>query len=254
MNLLKSKIIEKKMLTHDNIRLVLENKEIAGKSYPGVFVNVRCCHSDELILRRPISVLDAYEDRYEIVFKVMGKGTERLAYFETGDLLDVLGPLGKGFTFSQNYRKVAFIGGGIGIFPVVYAAKQFHGCQKDFFAGFKTKEEIMLMESLKQHVDHLYLSTDDGSEGYPGFITDLFMEKMTDYDMVYICGPAVMEEKIVKTLRKNKIKGQVSLEERMGCGIGACLVCACKTSHGIRHVCKDGPVFDIEDVFIEDEK
>lgn len=253
MNIIKSRIVEKEMLNKENIRLVLENSDIASGAYPGVFVNVRCCSSDELVLRRPISILNAYEDKYEIVFKIMGKGTMRLAHFEVGDMLDVLGPLGKGFSFNGKYKKVAFIGGGIGIFPVIYAASHLKGCQKDFFAGFRTKDEIMLTDQLKENVDHLYISTDDGSEGYHGYITDLFIEKLIDYDMVYICGPSVMEEKIVKFLRKKGIRGQVSLEERMGCGIGACLVCACRTVHGISHVCKDGPVFDIEEVFIEEE-
>lgn len=239
-------------INDSNIRLVLQNKDIANKATPGQFVNVKCCNSNELILRRPISILKTYGEYYDIIYKIVGEGTKRLSNFSIGEKLDVMGPLGKGFTKEPTDKKIAFIGGGIGLFPLVYALNEFSDCESDFFIGFKSKNEMMLIDEIKKTGATVYISTDDGSVDYHGFVTDLFTENIKNYDKVYICGPLLMEQSCVDILRKHNIKGQVSLEQRMGCGIGACLVCACETVHGIKHVCKDGPVFNIEDVFLKE--
>ncbi|MCK5812316.1 MAG: dihydroorotate dehydrogenase electron transfer subunit [Clostridiales bacterium] len=245
-------IVDIVKLNDQNIRLILQNSDIASKATPGQFVNVRCCNSNELILRRPISILNTHEDCYDIIYKIVGEGTKRLSNFKIGESLDVLGPLGKGFTKEPLDKTIAFIGGGIGLFPLVYAASKFKDCDIDFFVGFRNNDEIMIIDEIKKTGANVYISTDDGSFGYHGFITDLFSENIKKYDKVYICGPLPMEKACVKILRKHGIKGQVSLEERMGCGIGACLVCACETIHGMKHVCKDGPVFNISDVFLKE--
>jgi len=243
-----SKIVDIIRLNEDNIKMILKNREIAQKAYPGQFVNIKCGIGDELLLRRPISILDAYDDKYEFVFKVLGKGTARLAKYKVGDDIDVFGPLGKGF-INNKYKKIAFIGGGIGLFPLLYASKKYVNCEKHFFVGFKNKKEAILIDEIKQNNDKVFISSDDGSLGEKGYITKIYTENKEKYDMVYICGPQAMEKNIIDQLRVANQKGQVSLEERMACGIGACLVCACKTIHGVKHVCSDGPVFDIYEVF-----
>ena len=249
MNKTKSKIVKINKLKGNNIHMYLQNDYIAKKVYPGQFVNIKCSKSDDLLLRRPISVLNAYDNIYEIIFRVVGEGTKRLSNFLVNEYIDIMGPLGNGFEYNSNYKKIAFIGGGIGTFPVYYAAMK-HNCDlKDLYIGFKNKDEIILEDQLKNNCTNLYMATDDGSYGYKGFVTDLFIKQFKKYDMVYICGPSIMEKKIVSYLIKEGISGQVSLEERMACGIGACLVCACKTTHGMKHVCKDGPVFKIDEVF-----
>lgn len=249
MNKNKSKIIKINTLKGNNIHMYLQNDYIAKNVYPGQFVNIKCGDSDDLLLRRPISVLNASDNIYEIIFRVVGEGTKRLSKYKENDYLDIMGPLGNGFKFNNEYKKVAFIGGGIGTFPVYHAAMKYNCNLKDFYIGFKNKDEIILEDQLKENCTNLFIATDDGSYGYKGYVTDLFIKQFKKYDMVYICGPSIMEKKIVSFLKKEKLNGQVSLEERMACGIGACLVCACQTIHGMKHVCKDGPVFNINEVF-----
>jgi len=249
MNKNKSKIIAIKNINGNNIHMILQNEYISKNVYPGQFVNIKCSESDDMILRRPISILDAYEDKFEIIFRVVGKGTKSLSTYKVNEFIDVMGPLGNGFEYKKQYKNIAFIGGGIGVFPVYFAALKYDGCNKDFYVGFKDKSEVILEKELKENGCNVYISTDNGSYGEKGYVTQLFKEKNKQYDMVYICGPSIMEKVTVDYLKKNNIKGQVSLEERMACGIGACLVCACKTVHGMKHVCKDGPVFNIEEVF-----
>ena len=248
-----SKIINVIKLNENNIKMILENKEIAKNAYPGQFVNIKCGIGDELLLRRPISISNAYDDKYEFIFKVLGKGTKRLADYKVGDYLDVLGPLGNGF-INKNYKKIAFIGGGIGLFPLLYASKEYINCEKHFFVGFKNVNEAILLDEIKKNNSKVFIASDDGSLGKKGYITQIYEKNKEDYDMVYICGPYAMEKIAIHNLRSINQKGQVSLEERMACGIGACLVCACQTIHGVKHVCSDGPVFDIYEVFNGEEK
>lgn len=158
---------------------------------------------------------------------------------------------------SEDYKKIAVVGGGIGIFPLLFLLQEKSGAQKSVFLGFRDKEHVVMEEEFRKCTDKVYISTDDGSYGNKGLVVDFLEEylKNNSLDIIYTCGPMPMIKRVVKIAAKHNIKCQVSLEERMGCGIGACLVCACKTRLGdeweYSHVCKDGPVFWSQDVILD---
>lgn len=259
-----SKVLKEKVRRIENIApgiflMNIESGYIAENAKPGQFVNIKCCDGLNALLRRPISICstDRAKGTFDIVFQVKGTGTEYLCKKESGDTVDLIGPLGKPFDTSAKYRKIAVVGGGIGIFPLLFLLREMEDVNKSAFLGFRTKELIVLKDEFASASDILYLSTDDGSAGYNGFITELFEKesKTAGYEIVYTCGPMPMIRKVSEIADAVNIKCQVSLEQRMGCGIGACLVCACKTRHGdeweYRHVCKDGPVFWSNEVIFE---
>lgn len=163
--------------------------------------------------------------------------------------MDFIGPLGNIFDLNEKYERIAVVGGGIGIFPLLFLLNEKNNCHKSSFIGFRNKDCIVLKEEFKRASDAFMISTDDGSEGTKGLITHLLEReiKKNRLDIIYTCGPLSMMKEVVRLADTYAIKCQVSLEQRMGCGIGACLVCACKTKHGegwkYSHVCRDGPVF-----------
>lgn len=237
----------------------LEAPKIAFLAKPGQFINIQCSYDNKLVLRRPISIMDADELRgtVDIAYEIRGEGTKLLSERKTGEFLDIMGPLGNGFPVNASYQKIAIVGGGIGIYPLYFLAKRYSNCDIDVFMGYQCADKVVLGDEFDREGCRVYLSTDDGSRGHGGYITDLFREKYKKgiYDAVFVCGPEVMSKKIVAMVRKNGDRSYVSLEERMGCGIGACLVCSCevKTSNGTgrKTVCKDGPVFDGSIIFPE---
>ena len=201
-------------------------------------------------LRRPISICDADERNIRIVFQIKGEGTEILSKSKEGDLIDILAPLGHGFDIPKG-KRIAFVGGGIGVPPMLFSAKQ----ADDAVAvlGFRNKKAVILTEDFKKVCSEVFVATDDGSFGIHGFTSDILRNIINDIDMVCACGPMPMLKVIAEICKEHNKPCQVSLEERMGCGIGACLVCACKTldkdgniEHS--HVCKKGPVYNAEEV------
>lgn len=218
---------------------------------PGQFLHIKCGHSR--LLRRPISICEWMEaepeDQVSIVFEVRGEGTEWLARRKVGDRLDVLGPLGHGFQVEQEKRYL-LVGGGIGVPPLV-------GCctpRSVAVVGFRSAERAMsmLVDKLKEHGSGVHITSDDGTVGAHGYV-DAEMRALLaageKFDAVLACGPKPMLKSVVKVAEAYHIPCQVSMEERMGCGVGACLVCACQGADGhMKHVCKDGPVFDAGEV------
>lgn len=253
-------VIDKGEFCENNILLRIKQEEIACNAYPGQFVNVKCPGDDSLILRRPISIMntDPYEGWFEIAFEIRGKGTRLLAEVSIGDMLDIMGPLGKGFDFSSNYKRIAVIGGGIGIYPLYFLGKRMQQCEIDVFMGYRCADRVVLNNEFDREGCSVYLSTDDGSAGYSGYITSLFKKVYEPgrYDMIYVCGPEIMAKAVSNMVGKEKNICQISLEERMGCGIGACLVCSCEVNVDKmvtrKTVCKDGPVFRASDLTWED--
>jgi dihydroorotate dehydrogenase electron transfer subunit len=168
-----------------------------------------------------------------------------------------MGPLGNGFTIDESQKRVAIVGGGIGIYPLHYLAKKHPAVDKHVFNGCLCKEKAVLGDRFEQMGCDLTISTDDGSMGYCGYVTDIFEKAYNPekFDITFTCGPLAMAEKTVKLVRKAGGRCQVSLEERMGCGIGACLVCTCEIMEEggttRKTVCKDGPVFNEKQVFPE---
>ncbi len=228
---------------------------IAEQALPGQFVHIRV---DGFSLRRPISICetDSSAGTVRIVFEVRGEGTAKLAEIKEHDTMDLLGPLGNGFSLPKPDQKLIVVGGGIGVPPMLETARCFGG-NTTAIIGFRSQNAVILENDFKRIGCDTRLATDDGSAGYHGFVTGLLEQRLAEgsADLICACGPMPMLRGIVKLADAHKIPTQVSLEERMGCGVGACLVCACKTVKDGReiftHVCKDGPVFDGKDVVFE---
>lgn len=230
-----------------------KNRSIAEAAEPGQFVHIKIGKGLDPLLRRPISIckVDASKGIVSLVYQVIGKGTKVLAEYMPGEALDVMGPLGKGFPVLEK-GKSAVIGGGIGNAPLLELASRLQNC--DAYLGFRGQG--YKLEEFKAYCSEVHLSSDDGSVGTKGFVTGLF-ESLKQYDAVYTCGPKPMMRRVKEICQRDGIKCYISVEERMGCGIGACLVCACKTQEAdgswhYRKACKDGPVFDAEEVTLDE--
>lgn len=220
--------------------------ELAKESVCGQFVNILC---GEKTLRRPISIseIDKENGTITLVFEVRGEGTAWMATRKAGDELDILGPLGNGF-YPEKDKPAIFIGGGIGCPPMLGAAQEY-GENAVAILGFRSQEQLILEEKFAQCCKEVSITTNDGSYGIKGFVTDVLKDKLQEMPdcVVYACGPKPMLKGIADMCNAQNVPCYVSLEQRMGCGIGACLVCACKTheedGEHMRHVCKNGPVF-----------
>ena len=242
------RIAEKRMLNPYAVSMTLEVGELSRQISYGQFINIKC--GDGLLLRRPISICGWEEGLLRIVFEVRGEGTAWLAAREEGDELDILGPLGHGFQIDPDKRYL-LVGGGIGVPPLLSCAKGTEG-NSVAVLGFRNAERVMLTEDFSAACREVHLASDDGSVGVHGFVdgvVDDLLAKENDFTAVLACGPKPMLRAVYAAARKHGVPCQVSMEERMGCGIGACLVCACKMADGHQHhVCKDGPVFDAQEV------
>ena len=258
--MLNEKIQKIEQIADGIFKMTLKSEYIAQNALPGHFVNVKCCEGINALLRRPISICSADKENncYDIVFQIKGTGTELLSKKQKDTNVDVLGPLGKSFDIDKKYDRIAVVGGGIGIFPLLFLLNESNAIVKRSNLGFRSSNLIVLKEEFKNISSSLNISTDDGSEGYKGFITHLLVRDIEDarFDIIYACGPMPMIKQTIKISEKYGIPCQVSLEQRMGCGIGACLVCACKTKNGedwrYSHVCKDGPVFWSSELILDE--
>lgn len=217
----------------------------------GQFLEIRVTDEIEPLLRRPISIYNVEGDIVEFVFQVKGKGTEILSKKEEGEEIDILGPLGQGNFEFEGKNNIAIIGGGIGIFPLHELAKRAKGKAKiNMYLGFRSKDFIVLEEEYRNLSDKFILTTDDGTYGEKGFAINFLEQdiKTGKIDGIFACGPLPMLRAVQELAKSTKIPCQISLEERMGCGIGVCLGCAVKINAGEQvvygHVCKGGPVFD----------
>ncbi|MDR1345250.1 MAG: dihydroorotate dehydrogenase electron transfer subunit [Bacteroidales bacterium] len=202
---------------------------------------------NELPLMRPISVFKKEKHALSFMYRVVGKGTELLRQLKVGDEITLLGPSGNGFPCGEVSGKIALVGGGVGIPPLYETAKTLliNGNQVDIYLGFK--EEIFAVEDFQQVCTNLYIATETGAYGAAGFITDII--DVTKYDALFTCGPEAMMIKLAEQCYEKNVKCWLSIEKRMGCGIGACLVCNCKTNKGMMRTCKDGPIFSAEMFF-----
>ena len=237
----------------DAVCLVLEAGDMVRTSdvRPGQFVHIKC--GDGLLLRRPISVCEwtgsRDGDTLTIVFEVRGEGTSWLADRREGDMLDVLGLLGNGFDMGDG--PYLLVGGGIGVPPMLGCAGASGGASTAVL-GFRSRDKAILLDRFAEDCANYLVATDDGSLGHHGFVDALVrqeLEKEHHYRGVLACGPRPMLKNVAKAAAEFGVPCQVSMEERMGCGVGACLVCATPMKDGtVKHVCKDGPVFRGEEV------
>lgn len=247
-------LIDKKQLKDDIFEFTIKTEKIAKEAKPGNFLEIKVSDRAEPFLRRPISIFSIEDENIKFIFQVKGNGTEILSKKNIGDKIDILGPLGFGTFEIKEYDKVAIIGGGIGVYPLYEAAKQLKGKTKiNTYLGFRNKDYVTVEQEFKEVSDKLIVTTDDGSYGEKGFAID-FLKKDEKPDIIMACGPLPMLRAIKTFAMENNIPCQVSLEERMGCGLGACLGCAVKTAASPKdapeywHVCKAGPVFYCNDV------
>lgn len=248
-------IVEAKKLPSGGVSMTFQSHGMAAQiTGPGQFVHVRC--GEGLLLRRPISICSwsVEGDLIRMVFEARGEGTAWLAQRQEGEDLDVLGPLGHGFQMEPQGRYL-LVGGGIGVPPMLGCAKYADG-ESTAILGFRSASNAMLLEEFASCCASVRVATDDGSMGHHGFVDALVREELErnpGYTAVLACGPKPMLRSVAKVAEAFGVPCQVSMEERMGCGVGACLVCACKSSDGHqKHVCKDGPVFDSKEVAWDD--
>ena len=276
-----AKILSNIALALGHYKIVLEVPQIAKLILPGQFLEIKCSDSLDPFLRRPISVhtIQAKRGVIEILFKVVGRGTEMLSRKGRRDTLDIIGPLGNGFSIKENLNSYCLIAGGMGIAPLMALAEKLAQLKdKRLYAilGAKSKEFILLAAELKQLGFQVEIATDDGSYGQKSLAGDLLkkiipqkdlrlissadkrmaLAKVTigsykPVDVIYACGPKGMLKATAKIAQQNGIPLQVCLEEYMACGIGVCLGCAVKTKNGYKMVCRDGPVFEASDIIWE---
>ena len=247
-------IVEKKMLADGIFQFTVFGGEMAREARAGQFLHIRC--GGERILRRPISIAGVMADSCLVTFVIdtVGAGTKWLAGREIGDTLDILGPLGRGFDLPSG--SFAVVGGGVGVPPLLFAACCAEGGVTAVL-GFRDENKMMLVDDFEAVCDKVFVTTDNGGYGIHGTVMQPLERLLKDgrhgaVGAVLTCGPHAMMSAVAKLCRQFGILCQASLEERMGCGVGACLVCACKTVSGgierMSHVCKDGPVFDAAEV------
>ena len=232
-------------LTDTAYKMVLAG-DTSAITASGQFVNIQL---DGLFLRRPISICDYDNETFTIIYKVVGKGTEAMAAMGEGTKLDILTGLGNGYDISLVGEKPVLMGGGIGVPPMYNLAKKLLAAGKEIqvILGFNTASEVFYEEEFKALGCSVTVTTVDGSYGVKGFITTP-LENM-DYDYFCTCGPEPMLKAVYKA---TKTPGQMSFEERMGCGFGACMGCSCKTLTGYKRICKEGPVMKKEEILWED--
>lgn len=238
------KVFSNEMIDKDMYKLTIKGK---FDCKPGQFFLLRAWNMEPL-LSRPISIHTLDEEKITFLYSVIGKGTEILAKLKNGDEIKLTGPLGNGFDVEKISGKVALVAGGIGIAPMFYLIDQLKNCEIDLYAGFRNKSKIV--DNVSNYVNNLFLSTENGESGHKGYVTDLL--KPENYDVVICCGPEVMMAVVMKMCAAENVSCYVSLENRMACGIGACLVCTCKTKNGRKRTCKEGPVFLGEELIIND--
>ena len=241
-------VISQDCIAKDIYSLWLKTDKIAAQARPGQFVSVYCNDGGHL-LPRPISLCEINQEKgtLRLVYRVVGKGTEMFAALKAGDSVEVLGPLGNGFPMEEaEGKRVFLIGGGIGVPPMLETAKQLKG-EPVLVMGYR--DELFLTDEMKK-AGELVIATEDGSAGTKGNVLDAIRENDLKADMIFACGPKPMLRALKAYGLENNIPCDVSMEERMACGVGACLGCVCQSTEVDDHsqvknkrVCKDGPVF-----------
>lgn len=218
---------------------------------PGQFAEIRVDGSSTTFLRRPISIHDVNIDKNEIdlLINIVGDGTQTLSRLKSGDLLNMVYPLGNGFNLLSKDSSALLVGGGVGIAPLLYLGRKLKqkGVDVNYLLGFKSTKEIIALDDYNS-CGNVFITTEDGSIGEKGFVTAHSILYNLPIDKMYVCGPTPMMKAMAVFASKNNIDCEVSLETKMACGVGACLCCITETNEGHKCVCTDGPVFNIKDL------
>ncbi|MCA6069611.1 MAG: dihydroorotate dehydrogenase electron transfer subunit [Endomicrobium sp.] len=238
------KIISNKEICNDYFELKIKVDGISKHCFPGQFFMIG---APGVFLRRPISVHDVGKNTSSFLYKVVGKGTKILSSMRSGEL-QLLGPLGKGYDL-ETYKESnhVIVAGGTGIASVYFLATKLKK-KGILYYGARSKKDLLCLDKFKKIGWKVDVSTEDGSKGHKGYITDVLAEKLKENDVIFVCGPTPMLKKVSQIAKSKNVKGFASLEEKMACGVGNCQGCAVKINGQIKMTCKDGPVFKIEQV------
>jgi dihydroorotate dehydrogenase electron transfer subunit len=245
---LKAKITANKRLKDNYWHLEFVSGSIAKLACPGQFVNIKVGESIEPLLRRPISIHRIDGAKVKLFYEVLGKGTQLLANRKPGEFLDIIGPLGNGFDYpksAKSKKQIILVAGGMGVAPLVFLAQKIKSNKTLVLIGAKAKKQILCGEEFKKLGVQVKFATDDGSLGFSGKVTDLLKTVLAGSatSEIFSCGPKPMLQAVAQIANANNLGSQLSLEEHMACGIGACLGCVVATKSGYKRVCQDGPVF-----------
>jgi len=260
---LKAKLIYNKKIKGNYFRCLIDAPLIAKKANPGQFVNIKVSDTITPLLRRPFSIHRVKGEKIEILYEALGEGTKILSQRKPGEYLEVIGPLGSGFDYSSQltaHSSQVLVAGGMGVAPLIFLAEKItaHSSQLTDYRlfvviGAKTKSQILCEKEFRDLGCEVKIATDDGSKGFRGRVTDLLKNiLLTTYNLqlttIYACGPRPMLKEIAVISQQYNIPAQVSLEEHMACGFGACLGCVVNTEQGFKRVCKEGPVFNSDEI------
>jgi len=254
-----AKILSNQKLTFEYYKLRLHTPRISQEAKPGQFVYIRIEDTYYPLLRRPFSIHRVEGEAIDILYQIVGLGTQILSQKRKGDSLNLIGPLGKGFWINQAAKQHILIAGGVGVAPLVFLAQRIRKmCTFSTdnthlaFLGFKTKDKILCRKDFEELGIDVKIATENGSYGYRGKVSELFEQFIGNSSLkslsVYACGPVLMLKKLSQLSHMYLFPCQVSLEEKMGCGIGACRGCVVKGTSGYLRVCQDGPVFNVDEI------
>lgn len=237
------------------VLIKLTHETTIPEMLPGQFVVVRVDGSPSTFLRRPISInfVDRENNELWLLVATVGEGTKQLAKLKFGDVLNCVLPLGNGFTPAKTGEKVLLVGGGVGVAPLLYMGAEMkrHGIEPTFLLGARTADDLLMLPIFNMY-GRAYVTTEDGSMGEKGFVTNHSILSKEHFDRISTCGPTPMMKAAARYARQNNVDCEVSLENLMACGLGACLCCVEKTTEGNLCVCKDGPVFNIKKLLWQD--
>lgn len=244
-------VVENKLLGADFCVVEVESSVKLPEFKPGQFVQLKVDNSPETFLRRPISIHDVNmaENRFKMLIQVVGKGTETLYKLKAGSRLNVIAPLGNGFSLPSKDERIILVGGGTGIAPLLFLGHYLknNGSKPEFLLGFRNRKRIILIEKYSE-AGPVHITTEDGSAGEKGFVTNHPVLEDKNIDRVYCCGPDAMMKAVARYCIDNNINCEVSLENLMACGFGACLCCVVDSVRGNMCVCTEGPVFNVREL------
>ncbi len=260
----KCRILDHQKIAPQHYKLILSSAYMSSHAEPGQFVNVKVCEGYDPLLRRPLSIhrTSPEHKRFELLYEVVGKGTELLSQASVGSELDILGPLGQGFNIDKKKTAAILVGGGMGVAPLLMLAEDLKGKVEDTYIliGASSKDRVLCEKDFKAVTEDVLVSTDDGSYGKKGFVSDVLLELINNQlskvqspmSTIYACGPKEMLKAVTDIAFQKKIDCQVSMEQHMACGIGTCLGCVIRTQEGYKKVCDEGPVFDAKEIIWQD--
>ena len=249
------KVKEVEQIHQRYVLIKLTHQNTLPDMLPGQFVEVRVDGSPSTFLRRPISInfVDRENNELWLLVATVGQGTKQLAKLKFGDVLNCVLPLGNGFTPAKQGEKVLLVGGGVGVAPLLYMGAEMkrQGIEPTFLLGARTAKDLLMLPIFNKY-GRAYVTTEDGSMGEKGFVTNHSILTQEHFDRISTCGPTPMMKAVARHARQNNVDCEASLENLMACGLGACLCCVEKTTEGNLCVCKDGPVFNIKKLLWQD--